>query len=145
MKTWKYNGKWINFYFGWDFDISFEICGYFDNRPRLNFNLIFFSLQFILPFRNNWTDECIPPKWGVSFHDNILWIHTGGKGNLNGGRTFKTIYMPWKYKWVRTSYLRKDGEWEDSTPKLRKEFWEKNMSNYCFVHSKRISFIEGGY
>ncbi len=54
--------NWVIFYWGWQFDISYEKCGYFDNRPRINLDLIFFSLSLVLPFRNEWTDECDPPN-----------------------------------------------------------------------------------
>jgi hypothetical protein len=124
-EKWIFKSKYLVFYWGWNFDISFETCGYFDNRPRINLDLIFFSLEIIVPFRNKWTDECDSPKWGICYHGQILWIHTGGKGNMDGGSTYKTIYMPWKYEWVRTSAMRKDGHWENETKGNRKEFWKK--------------------
>ena len=85
---------WIIFYWGWHFDISYEVCGYFDNRPRINLDLIFFSLTFILPFRNEWTDECSPPKWGISIHNQTFWIYRGGKGNMSGGNKAWTWSNP---------------------------------------------------
>jgi len=122
---WIYEGKYIIFYWKWCFDISFEICGYFDNRPRLNLDLIFFNLTLIFPFRNKWTDECDCPKWGIAIHSNTLWIYKGGKGNMNGGNKWWTAYMPWSYQWVRTSYLRKDGTWEHESEGNRKDMYEE--------------------
>lgn len=34
------------------------------------------------------------------------------------------FHMPWEWKWVRTSNLRKDGNWEHETNKDRKSFWD---------------------
>lgn len=91
--AWKYSNKYLNFYWIKGFDISYEKCGYFDNRPRIRLQLLFFNLTLILPFRNNWTDECSPPKYGITIHSNTLWIHTGGKRNLNGN-TWWTWHIP---------------------------------------------------
>lgn len=116
---------WIIFYWGWHFDISFEKCGYFDNRPRINLDLILFSLQLILPFRNKWTDECDPPKYGISIHGNTFWIYRGGEGNWNGGNKWWTWSIPFFTKeWVRTSILLNDGTWEHETKGNRKNFYE---------------------
>lgn len=124
-EKWIYKNKWMTFYFDWRFDISYEICGYFDNRPRINLDIIFFRLELKLPFKNNWTDECDPPKWGIAYHGNIFWIYTGGEGNMGGGRKWLTIHMPWEYNWVRTSILLKNGQWEHETNKNRKQFYDK--------------------
>jgi hypothetical protein len=139
----KYDHDWVDyivFYWGWSFDISFEICGYFDNRPRINLDLIFFSLTFILPFRNKWTDECDSPKWGIAIHNKTVWIYRGGKGNMKGGNKWWTWYIPFiTMEWIRTSVLLKDSTvnnkemWEHETKGNRKVFYkdewkEKQMS-----------------
>ena len=105
-KKYSKNNDWVVFYWRWGLDISFEICGYFDNRPRINLDLIFFSLTIVLPFWNKWTDECDSPKWGISIHHNTVWIHKGGKGNMNGGSKWWTWDIPFlTKKWYRTSIL----------------------------------------
>jgi len=111
-EKWYFESKYLSFWFGAGFELSYAICGYFDNRPQLNISLFFFHLILKLPFRNKWKNECDCPKWGISYHNQTLWIHKGGKGNMNGGSKWYTINMPWQYNWVRTSYLRKDGSWE---------------------------------
>ena len=85
-EKWIYESKWIIFYWTKNFDVSFEICGYFDNRPRINLDLFLFNLTLILPFRNKWTDECDAPKWGVAIHNNTFWIYRGGKGSRGQGQ-----------------------------------------------------------
>ena len=131
---------WLIFYWGWRFDISYEICGYFDNRPRINLDLVFFSLTLILPFRNNWTDECDCPKWGISIHHKTLWIHKGGKGNMKGGSKWWTWYIPFITKeWVRTSILLKNDTWEQETKGNVKDFykdkWKQNQKSWNYNYT----------
>lgn len=121
---------WVIFYWGWNFDLSYEVCGYFDNRPRINLDLIFFSLTLILPFRNKWTDECIPPKYGIAIHNNTFWLNKGGKGNMNGGNKHWTFNVPFLTKeWVRTSILLKDDTWEHETKGNSKDFYEEHWKD----------------
>jgi len=131
---------WVIFYWKWCFDISFEICGYFDNRPRINLDLIFFSLTFVLPFRNKWTDECDSPKWGIAIHHNTVWIYRGGKGNMNGGSKWWTLHIPFLTKdWVRTSILLSDDTWEHETKGNRKDFykdeWKKKQKSWTYDYT----------
>ena len=128
---------WVIFYWGWNFDISFELCGYFDNRPRINLDLIFFSLSFVLPFRNKWTDECDPPKWGIAIHNNTVWIYKGGKGNFKGGNKWWTWYIPFiTMDWVRTSILLNDDTWEHETKGNKKDFykdeWKQKQKSWTY-------------
>ena len=44
---------WLIFYWGWRFDISYEICGYFDNRPRINLDLVFFNDNVLETINSN--------------------------------------------------------------------------------------------
>lgn len=141
-EKWIYKNNWIIFYFRKNFDISFEICGYFDNRPRINLDLFFFNLTIILPFRNKWTDECDCPKWGVAIHNNTFWIYRGGKGNEKGGTKWWTWHIPFVTKdWVRTSILLKDGTWEHETPGNRKEFyneeWKRKQKFWTYDFTDR--------
>lgn len=137
-----YRNKFMTFYFTNRFDISFETCGYFDNRPRINFDIIFFNLTLIFPFRNKWTDECDSPKWGISVHGNTFWIYRGGKGNMNGGNKWWTWNIPFITKeWVRTSILLKNNTWEHESPGSPKKFYndewkDKQKSwNYDYTDS----------
>lgn len=125
-EKWIFRSKYLTFYFRWCFDISYELCGYFDNRPRINICLGFFDLTIALPFRNKWTDECDPPKWGIAIHNNTLWIYKGGKGNMSGGNKWWTWDIPFfTLEWVRTSILLDDDTWEHETPGKgnRKDFY----------------------
>lgn len=122
-RQWCFESKYVIFWWGGSFNLTYDVCGYFDNRPRIHLGLVLFTLILVLPFRNGWTDECSPPRYGVAYHDQIFWIHLGGKGNGNGGDKWITFYMPWSYDWVRTSVLLKDGSWAHETKKQRQEFW----------------------
>jgi len=123
-EKWIYESKWITFYFAWGFDISYETCGYFDSRHRINLDLIFFNLEIILPISGERDSECDPPKWGIGYHSNTIWIYRGGNGNMGGGNKWWTFRMPWDNDWVRTSVLRKDGKWEHETKGDRKDFYK---------------------
>ncbi len=116
---------WIIFYWGWNFDISYESCGYFDNRPRINLDLIFFSLTIVLPFFNDWTDECDSPKWGVSIHSNTLWVYKGGRGNMGGGNRWWTWEIPFvSHTFIRHSILLNDGTWDHNYKGDDKKYWD---------------------
>jgi len=139
-EKWIYDSKYLVFYWRWCFDISFEICGYFDNRPRINLDLIFFNLSLILPFRNKWTDECDCPKWGISIHNNTFWIYRGGKGNMNGGNKWWTWHIPFITKeWMRTSILLKNDTWEHETKSNRKDFykdeWKQKRKSWTYDYT----------
>lgn len=118
-EKWIFENKWLIFYFVNRFDLSYEVCGYFDNRPRINICLFFFSLTLILPFPNKWTDECDPPKWGIAFHNDTFWIYKGGEGNMGGGNKWITFNAPWQLQWVRTSTWLTNGQWFHETKKNR--------------------------
>lgn len=135
--------KYLIFYFAWRFEISFELCGYFDNRPRINLDLIFFSLTLILPFENNWTDECDPPKWGIAIHSNTFWIYKGGKGNYNGGNKWWAWNLPFiTREWVRTSILLKDDTWEHKNPASAIQFyndeWKEKQKSWDYDYTDKF-------
>jgi len=131
---------WVIFYWGWAFDISYNICGYFDNRPQINLSLIFFNLTIILPFRNEWSDECDPPKWGIAIHNNTFWVYKGGSGNLNGGNRWWTWSIPFITRdWVRTSILLNDDTWEHETKCNVKNFyndeWKAKQKSWSYNYT----------
>lgn len=145
-EKWIYESKWIIFYFTKTFDVSFELCGYFDNRPRINLNLFFFNLTIILQFRNKWTDECDAPKWGIAVHNNTFWIYKGGKGNMNGGNKYWTWNIPIITKdWIRTSILLKDGTWEHEIKGKSKNFynneWKEKQQSWTYDYTDKYDNI----
>lgn len=140
MKKIQLNSKWLSFWFGWGFDLTYETCGYFDARHRITISLIFFTLIIVLPIWSNHTQECVPPKWGIAYHGDIFWIHTGGKGNMNGGNKWITIHMPWQWDWVRTSVLRKDTTWEHETKNNEKSFWKDKWKDIIWEETHPYTY-----
>lgn len=135
-----YEYKWLIFYWGNNFDISYETCGYFDNRHRINLDLFFFSLTLILPIYSKHTDECDPPKHGIACHNNTIWIYRGGKGNGNGGNKWWTWEIPFITKeWIRTSILLKDDTWEHETKGNKKGFytdeWKQKQKSWSYNYT----------
>jgi hypothetical protein len=49
---------------------------------------------------------------GLKFPDNIVFLYK---------KKTKFIYFPWAYEWFRTSYLRKDGTWENEQKNIKKD------------------------
>lgn len=135
------NNDWVTFYFRKHFELTYSVCGYFDNRPEINIALFFFMLTIKLPFRNKWTDECDAPTWGIAYHHQTFWIYRGGKGNMNGGNKWWTMDMPFKYEWVRTSNLRKDGTWEHETKGNRKEFWRDEWNDILWKETYPYTYV----
>lgn len=141
-EKWIFENKWIIFYWTRVFDISYEVCGYFNNRPRINLDIIFFNLTIKLPFRNKWTDECIPPKWGIAIHNNTFWVYKGGKGNLNGGNKWWTWDIPFvNEKWIRTSILLKDYTWANETKGNSMDFysneWKDKQKSWNYLYTDK--------
>ena len=130
MKKIEYSNNWFTFWTGWRFNLTYDVCGYFDNRPVIDLGLIYFTFRFRLPFRNRWTDECDPPSYGIKIHGNILWAEMGGKGNLEGNRSW-SWYLPIFHKeWVRTSILLIDDAWAHETPGHRMYFYKDKWANF---------------
>ena len=122
---WCYESKYLIAYFTRWFWITYAICWYFDNRPRINLTLFFIHISIILPFSNEWTDECDAPTWWLQIHNDSVWIMRWGKGNMNWWNKWWSWYIPFFHKkWVRTSVLLKDWTWEHETPWNKKDFYE---------------------
>lgn len=138
---WIFESKWIIFYWAYRFDISYETCGYFDARHRICLDLFFFSLTIILPIYSKHTDECDPPKWGIAYHNQTLWIYRGGKGNMNGGNKWWTFYAPWSLQWVRTSAMLANGEWEHERKGDIKSFWQDEWKDRLWTKDYPYTYI----
>lgn len=138
----EYGNHWMYFYFGWHFRLSYETCGYFDARHRINISLIFFRWTIILPIWSKHIDECDPPEWGIAIHNNKFWLYKGGRGNMKGGNKWWTFTMPWDYDWIRTSNLRKDGTWEHETKKTKgKNFWDEKWKEVLWSETYPYTYV----
>jgi hypothetical protein len=129
--------KWVSAWKGWGFRLTYAICGYFDSRPEIHICLIYGHFVFRMPWRSKgWEDECDPPEWGIAAHHQTFWIYRGGKGNGNGGNKWWTIYAPWQWSWVRTSYLLNYKKGINPNPpglatsKRNKWYWEDEVTSH---------------
>jgi len=127
--------KWVSFYPEFNSSLFVEKAGYFDERPQFNTSVtqivvilclpliaisawFLFLLPFVffgwgklyinLPIKTG-IQDCESAAWGFDYHNNIIWIYIGGGGNLEGGKKWVTLTMPWQMEWVRTTTLLKDG------------------------------------
>lgn len=145
-KKWTFESKYLTFWWGGSFTLTYSVCGYFSNLPAITLGLLLFTLTIRLPFPNRWKDECDPPRYGIGYHSQIFWIYLGGKGNMNGGGKWIAINMPWSYDWVRTSVLLKDGTWAHEVRKgTKKDFWKDEWKDKTWseTHPYRYTLKNG--
>ena len=169
MKNHKtYKTKYYEFTTGWSgFDLKYHLASYFDSKPMLQIYFIWGKLFLYLPwkhykkvpreltekekrcdklkkikdpeykpeikYKKELYDECDYPIYGIYIHSNALWLRIGEKA--------KSFDFPWQYEWIRTSALRKDGEWEHETKGNRKEFWENKWKNILFNETHPYKYI----
>ena len=141
-----FKNNWISIYPGLQ-KTSFRIgpASYFDDRAHIHivptvlipligifftgltlWSLLLIPFIFIgygqcfidLPIRSG-IDECEYPQYGFYFYGEGGHLFTSFWLCL--GRKNKCFYMPWDWDWVRTSILKKDGNWEHETRKNRKQ------------------------
>lgn len=152
MKSFKLGKMEIDFWKGYNFDLSFSKCSYFDARPTIQISLYFFTCVIHLPWYNKgWEDECDPPKYGIAIHGNTFWIYTGGKGNMNGGNTFWAWDIPfWTNNLYKHYVFGKNEEWIDithkyvGTPDYQKFIDEVGYMTYDLDENKTSSKIFHG-
>ena len=156
---------WVSIYKGWRFGLTVDKAGYFDERPQVNVTLtqvisfivvpilVYINILFLwllpfvfigygklyihLPIRTG-IQDCDSAGWGIDFHNDTLWIYTGGGDNFEGGKKWITFEMPYKLDWVRTSMLLKTdgvslhlgiGEWEHEVKGDRKDFYNDKWND----------------
>jgi hypothetical protein len=114
--------------------IEYDVAGYFDSRPMINFCLGWGAFYFHLPFDTG-IQECEPPSYGFYWFESALWIKCGKK--------CYAFHSPWSWDWYRTSYLLKDGKWETEVTGKRRSLspwndplksllWSENYP-YCYT------------
>lgn len=146
---------WVSFYPKLTSGFFIEKAGYFDERPQIHTSITQLLVLILMPFlliQSIWflavipfllfgygtlyinlpirtgIQDCDSAAWGLHYHDHTLWLYTGGAGNFEGGRKWKTIEMPWSYTWVRTSTKMRrpiKSYWYDETHRNR-QTWEED-------------------
>lgn len=162
-----YRGRWYEFTPAWSgFHLCYELAGYFSPRPVLQIYFIWGKLFLTMPWHHYKKierektlkekradklntiagkkiekvydkvtyDECDPPKYGIYFYMNQFGINCGTKTKLYD--------LPWALTWIRTSALRKDGNWEHETKGDKKEFWNDKWEDIIFKESYPYKYIK---
>ena len=147
-----YRSNWYEFTPDWSgFHLCYELAGYFSPRPVLQIYFIWGKLFLTMPwhhykkierektikekradklntiagkkikkvYQKVTYDECEPPRYGIYFYMNQFGINYGTKTKL--------FDLPWALTWIRTSALRKDGNWEHDIKGSSKNFWDDNI------------------
>lgn len=108
---------WYVGWHSWQFDISYEECGYDSGNAELNISILGWHSVFKLPWKSKRFPhgDCDAPKWGVAIHDNTFWLYKGGDGNWGGGTKWWTWDIPFFTK-IHMVHLveTKDGKMVDS-------------------------------
>lgn len=110
-----YKNEWIEISKGWGLRIMWNVAGYFDSRPMISLCLGFVNFYIHLPFDTG-IQECEPPRFGFYWYESALWICIGKKIHV--------FYAPWKFDWYRTSYMLKDGRWDNYFKGNKDEIWK---------------------
>lgn len=111
---------WYAGWHSWNFDISYEECGYDSGNAELNISILGWHSTFKLPWKSKrFPDgDCDAPKWGIAIHDATFWIYRGGDGNWGGGSKWWTWNIPfWTKIHVRHDVQCNVGDY-DSDPTL---------------------------
>ena len=108
---------WYVGWHSWQFDISYEECGYDSGNAELNISILGWHSVFKLPWKSKRFPhgDCDAPKWGVAIHDNTFWLYKGGDGNWGGGSKWWTWDIPFFTK-IHIAHLveTKDGKMVNS-------------------------------
>lgn len=129
LKKWEFDSKFVIFYFKWCFEISYQKCGYFDNRARIIIGLIFFRLTLISPFKNKLSEVCDPPTYGVKIHHDNFWIYKGS----NNWFTWELPFFSSKLVGFRVRL--ENFSWSD----------DKSICGISFLDEEEIAYWESKY
>jgi hypothetical protein len=130
-----YKTNWIEFTPKFShFSLTYDVAGYFDERPLIHACLGWGNLFVHLPIKTG-RIECESPRYGVYYLDQNLVFCLGKKN--------KFFPMPWSLHWVRTSALRKDCVgWEHETRGNKKNFWNKKWENVLWIEKYPFKYVK---
>jgi hypothetical protein len=130
------------------FELSYHICGYFDDRPQIHVWLWFIYMIFKLPFHNKWWEsECDCPSWWISIWQESTIIHLWWKWNMNGWNKSIYIYYPFiNKKWYRSSVLLNNWTWESEYVWNRKYFyndkWDSKIKKWEYEYTDKYDWAK---
>jgi len=99
MKEEVHIGNWYVGWHDWKLEFVYEICGYETGNAELHISLLGWHSLFRLPWKSKRypNGDCDAPRYGFAIHSKAFWLYTGGNGNLDGGSTFISWYLPFTY------------------------------------------------
>lgn len=119
-------GNWGEFEFSkymfWMIKLQHPSDGWDQTRFRLAVGFWRFFLLINLWKTEPWKEwGTSAPEYGISFHDDIIWIHHGEDS--------WTLNMPWQWQIVRHSLLHRNGRvYTETTWNYRGKYDDKNQS-----------------
>ena len=133
-------GKIFNrsYFFSYDkfHQFSFQFYGKDEESPlRLTMALLGFYLSINISNKLSDTYKNNDKSWGfyyyVDTHDFVI----------RNGQKSKLIPMPWALTWVRTSMLKKNGEWEHEIKGDRKNFYDQKWNDILFKETHPYKYV----
>lgn len=119
-------------------NISYSLASYFDERHMITLCGFWGQLFIHLPFKSG-INECETPSYGFYFYgEGTWWFDTFW---IKMGYKIKCFHMPWEWDWVRTSNLRKDGQWENESRGNKKNFWDGKWDQIILYESFPYTYI----
>lgn len=138
MKKRTFRNNWIEFTTGFKMPrFMVSPASYFDERAMISICIGWGQLYIHLPIKSG-IDDCEYPEYGFYFYgegkifDSFWWCWNRKKYCFN---------MPWRWDWVRTSNLRKDGAWEHEKPGQRKDFYKDQWKGIIWSESYPYTYI----
>lgn len=119
-----FKNNWIEFHPKFShFAMTYEVAGYFDERPLIHFCLGWGQLFVHLPIKTGRL-ECENPTYGIYYFGKAFVLCKGEKR--------KYFRMPWDWEWVRISVLTQSGTWVHETKKQRRDFWDSKWDKVIY-------------
>lgn len=137
----QYKNNWVSLYLRpCKLSFVYNVAGYFDERPYIHLELFLLDVYLTLPIKTG-IDECEPSRYGFYLYGeglgrmgfDQLWICLGEKS--------KCINLPWALDWVRTSNLRRDGNWEHETKGNRKDFYKDEWNDVIWSETHPYKYV----
>lgn len=151
LGMWRINSDSIDFKHGYfaprfGFQCILHRGTYFDQHYAITICFIWGVIHFKLPFKTKLPEGCMMPKYGFSIHDNVAWIHLGGKYNFDWKQA-NSKFITWGLPFFNYEF---DAHWimdkEKKMVKIQKgeSSWKfRNENAYTETHPYKYELKSG--
>lgn len=130
LGVWRVNKDSIDFKWGYfaprpSFSLLLHRGGYFDQRYAITVALGYGVLHIKLPFKTRLREGCDMPEYGITVHNDTLWIYKGGFYDESIGQV-QDLNSSWSWYLPFFSY-EFDGHWVQNKDRQ----WVLMGSRHC--------------